>query len=103
MEVMLNEKQIKEEIAFLKKNRKLQRDLNAIEMTSNDMLGLTRERKDSIEPNVYFKSQRLSLLLKWCQAVCHFYNLQVNTKQIQFEILKIYRRYSFKTSYLHKT
>ena len=31
-----------------------------------------------MEPDVYFKSPVLSLLLKWCQAVCGYYDMKVS-------------------------
>ena len=43
-------------------------------------LGLPRERRESMEPDVYFKSPVLSLLLKWCQAVCGYYDMKVSIR-----------------------
>ena len=39
--------------------------------------GLPRNRRESLTPDLYFTSPRLSLLLKWCRAVCAYYNMKV--------------------------
>ena len=94
---MLNEAQIREEIAFLKRNLQLQHDLTAVSNTllagtERGMLGLPRDRRQSTEPDVYFKSKRLSMLLEWCNAVCHFYNLKVSGNKLICEAVCDYLR-----------
>jgi hypothetical protein len=61
---VVNEQQIKEEIAFLKKYhvRKNRRCKEAIV-----------EQKD----DVYSKSKKLSLLLEWCRSVCRLFGVKV--------------------------
>ena len=68
---MLNEQQLREEIAFLTKNRKLQQELSALKV------GGQRSNSGANGPHLYFKSPRLMLLMDWCKAVCSFYDMQV--------------------------
>ncbi|XP_022094618.1 abnormal spindle-like microcephaly-associated protein homolog [Acanthaster planci] len=85
--LLLNEQQLKEEIAIHRKNLRLRKDLNALAtlpLTDTLMLGMGDNRRDSNEPNMYFKSSRLSLLLKWCQVVCSFYGLKVENFTVAF-------------------
>lgn len=42
---------------------------------SKDLLGLNR--RDSSENEIYFKSEKLSLLLKWCKIICAHYDVKV--------------------------
>ena len=51
----------------------------------SDTSGLPRERRQSMEPDVYFKSPILSLLLKWCQAVCGYYDMKVGIMKIEYK------------------
>ncbi|XP_038063476.1 abnormal spindle-like microcephaly-associated protein homolog [Patiria miniata] len=85
--LLLNEQQLQEEIAFLRKNLRLQKHLDALStlpLMDTLAIGVGNGRRDSNEPNVYFKSSRLSLLLKWSQVVCSFYGLKVENFTVAF-------------------
>lgn len=70
---MLDEAQLKEETVFLWNNLKLRQKLDAVKMPAAQ-----RKAKRPDVTDVYFKSHKLSLLLKWCQAVCAYYGVQVS-------------------------
>ena len=75
---MINEEHLKEEIAYLQKHKKVHSQLvAALKWENSEMLGLARDRRESLEEDVYFKSERLSLLLKWCKIVCSYYGMKV--------------------------
>ncbi|XP_071499348.1 abnormal spindle-like microcephaly-associated protein homolog [Diadema antillarum] len=79
--VMLNEKQLKEEIAFLTKNRRLRRQFDALKT------GATQQRPSgpgADGPHLYFKSSQLMLLMDWCKAVCSFYGMQIENFTVSF-------------------
>ncbi|XP_072172217.1 abnormal spindle-like microcephaly-associated protein homolog [Diadema setosum] len=79
--VMLNEKQLKEEIAFLTKNRQLRRQFDALKT------GATQQRPSgpgANGPHLYFKSSQLMLLMDWCKAVCSFYGMQIENFTVSF-------------------
>ena len=76
VKVLLNEKLLKEEIAHLESTRLLRDRLTAAENwdgNDDDFLG---KRRDSAS-DLYFKSDRLRLLFKWCKMVCRIYGLKV--------------------------
>ena len=78
--MLINEEQLKDEINFLQKHKKLQaRLVAALKFEDPEMLGLARGRRESMEEDIYFKSERLSLLLKWCRIVCSYYGMKVCT------------------------
>ncbi|XP_013394208.1 abnormal spindle-like microcephaly-associated protein homolog [Lingula anatina] len=84
VDVLLNLDQLREEVDFLKKTLCVKTHLTAVLNYEND-LGLERGgRRESMEPDLYFKSNGLSLLLKWCKAVCAFYNLKVENFTVSF-------------------
>jgi predicted mannosyl-3-phosphoglycerate phosphatase (HAD superfamily) len=75
--MLINEKQLREEIEFLQNNFRIKRDLAAVDDGDcSRYLGLPRDQ-DAVQPEVYFRSERLTLLLKWCKAVCAYYGVQV--------------------------
>lgn len=69
---MLDEARLKEETVFLWKNLKLRQKLDAVKIPAQ------KKTKRPDVTDVYFKSHKLSLLLKWCQAVCAYYGVQVS-------------------------
>ena len=76
--VLINEQHLKDEIAYLQKHKKVHTQLVAALKCENlEMLGLARDRRESMDEDVYFKSERLSLLLKWCKIICSYYGMKV--------------------------
>ncbi|KAK3735717.1 hypothetical protein QZH41_010154 [Actinostola sp. cb2023] len=80
--VVLSENQLLQEISFLEQNHDLQDRLNTID--GSTILGLPRSKRESLESDIYFKSRRLSLLLKWCKLVCKTYGLKVENFTVSF-------------------
>eukprot|EP00057_Strongylocentrotus_purpuratus_P032518 XP_787918.3 PREDICTED: abnormal spindle-like microcephaly-associated protein homolog isoform X1 [Strongylocentrotus purpuratus] len=78
--VMLNDEHIREEIAFLTKNRKLKEKISALKEGGNQ--GPSHPSLDG--PHLYFKSPQLMLLMDWCKAVCSFYDLQIENFTVSF-------------------
>ncbi|XP_041471863.1 LOW QUALITY PROTEIN: abnormal spindle-like microcephaly-associated protein homolog [Lytechinus variegatus] len=77
--VMLNEEQIREEIAFLTKHRKLKEKMSALKGLNQ---GPSQPNLDG--PHLYFKSPQLMLLMDWCKAVCSFYDMQIENFTVSF-------------------
>ena len=76
--VLLSEKLLKEEIAHLESTRLLRVQLTAADhWTDGDREDFTGKRRDSSD--LYFQSDRLRLLFKWCKRVCRLYGLKVRT------------------------
>ncbi|XP_064648823.1 abnormal spindle-like microcephaly-associated protein homolog [Lineus longissimus] len=84
VDLLIDERQLREEIAFLQNNFRIQRDLAKV---SDDLesryLGLPRDQ-DAAEQELYFRSERLNLLLKWCKAVCAYYGVSVENFTVSF-------------------
>lgn len=40
-------------------------------------VGLQQNRRDSLYDDIYTNNELVSLLLKWCRAVCLFYGVKV--------------------------
>ncbi|XP_054761637.2 abnormal spindle-like microcephaly-associated protein homolog [Lytechinus pictus] len=77
--VMINEEQIREEIAFLTKHRKLKEKMSALKGLNQ---GPSQPSLDG--PHLYFKSPQLMLLMDWCKAVCSFYDMQIENFTVSF-------------------
>ena len=76
--VLLSEKLLKEEIAHLERTRLLRVQLTAADhWTDGDHEDFAGKRRDSSD--LYFQSDRLRLLFKWCKRVCRLYGLKVRT------------------------
>ena len=76
--MLLSEKLLKEEIAHLESTRILRVQLTAADnWTDEDKTDFAGNRRDSSD--LYFQSDRLRLLFKWCKAVCRLYGLKVRT------------------------
>ena len=74
--VLLSEKLLKEEIAHLERTRLLRDQLTAAEnWIEGDEADFVGKRRDSSD--LYFQSDRLRLLFKWCKMVCRLYGLKV--------------------------
>ncbi|PFX15185.1 Abnormal spindle-like microcephaly-associated protein-like [Stylophora pistillata] len=74
--VLLSEKLLKEEIAHLESTRLLRDQLTAAEnWIEGDEADFVGKRRDSSD--LYFQSDRLRLLFKWCKMVCRLYGLKV--------------------------
>lgn len=73
--MLLEVDKLREEVDYLSKRLKLHHQTIAMS-TCND-LGL--DRRDSLdkEDSMYFKSDKLSLLLRWCKSVCAHYDVKV--------------------------
>jgi len=70
---------LKEEVAYLSKRLRIHKETSALK--SNDQqhfLGLNRRDSLEREDALYFKSDKLSLLLKWCKSVCAHYDVKVS-------------------------
>lgn len=76
VKVLLNEKLLKEEIAHLESTRLLRDRLTAAENWDGNDEDFMGKRRDSAS-DLYFKSDRLRLLFKWCKMVCRIYGLKV--------------------------
>ena len=79
--VLLSEKQLKEEITYLEQNRELRSRLTAARTWTEKDKSTTDERR--LSTDIYFNSDRLRLVLKWCKTVCRFYNMKVKIRWIQ--------------------
>lgn len=104
VEFILNEAQLRDEIRFLQQNLHLKNCMAALESSQvdiemlgmklsictpeyhlwhyadknlNSVVGLPRDKRESVDPGAYFKSTTLSLLLRWCAVVCAYYGLKV--------------------------
>ncbi|XP_070581728.1 abnormal spindle-like microcephaly-associated protein homolog [Ptychodera flava] len=80
--VRLNSEKLKEEISFLKKNLLIQKKLAAVTLFAP--LKETSDERRTSDPGLYFKSERLSLLLDWCKAVCAYYDLKIENFTVSF-------------------
>lgn len=76
VKVLLNEKLLKEEIAHLESTRLLRDRLTAAENWDGNDEDFVGKRRDSTS-DLYFMSDRLRLLFKWCKMVCRIYGLKV--------------------------
>lgn len=77
--MLLSEKLLKEEIAHLESTRILRVQLTAADnWTDEDKADFAGNRRDSSD--LYFQSDRLRLLFKWCKIVCRVYGLKVRTR-----------------------
>ncbi|KAJ7339429.1 hypothetical protein OS493_005827 [Desmophyllum pertusum] len=78
--VLLSEKLLKEEIAHLETTRRLRVQLTAADnWTDADFAGKRRDSSD-----LYFQSDRLRLLFKWCKMVCRLYDLKIENFTVSF-------------------
>lgn len=68
--LVVNERQIKDEISFLKKYHRLRN------VTSSSDVHC-RELAEDEHDDVYLKSEKLGLLLEWCRSVCRLYGVKV--------------------------
>lgn len=76
--MLLSEKLLKEEIAHLESTRLLRVQLTAADKwTDGDDADFVGKRRDSSD--LYFQSDRLRLLFKWCKIVCRLYGLKVRS------------------------
>ena len=83
--VLLNVKQLKEEIEHLKRLHHLQHQIKTVTRATADQ-DLTPDQppRQSAEEDLYFKSEKLSLLLKWCKAVCNHYDMRIENFTTSF-------------------
>ncbi|ELT97378.1 hypothetical protein CAPTEDRAFT_220529 [Capitella teleta] len=86
VEFMLNEAQLRQEVDFLQQNLHLRTRMAALDASIVDVaaLGLPRDKRESLDSGVYFKSRTLSLLLKWSAFVCAHYGLKVENFTVSF-------------------
>ncbi|XP_032240895.2 abnormal spindle-like microcephaly-associated protein homolog [Nematostella vectensis] len=80
--ILLSEEKLKEEISFLEQSLDLEHCLAACDVSR--IMGLPRNKRDSLESGLYFKSARLGLLLKWCRLVCKSYGLKIDNFTVSF-------------------
>lgn len=80
--LLLDPEKIKEEIIYLKKTLQLRNEMMLHDPMSKDLLGLNR--RDSSENEIYFKSEKLSLLLKWCKIICAHYDVKIENFTVSF-------------------
>ena len=81
--MLLSEKLLKEEIAHLESTRLLRVQLTAAgNWTDGDHEDFAGKRRDSSD--LYFQSDRLRLLFKWCKLVCRLYSMKVRTRMFSF-------------------
>lgn len=77
--MLLSEKLLKEEIAHLESTRLLRVQLTAADnWADGDNADFAGKRRDSSD--LYFQSDRLRLLFKWCKIVCRLYGLKVRMR-----------------------
>lgn len=89
--MLLDVQKLKEEVGYLKMRLKLREDMTAIENNTH-FLDLTRQQQNAgsyggggggscggqiSDDQLYFKSDKLSLLLQWCRSVCSYYDVKV--------------------------
>ncbi|XP_020629211.1 abnormal spindle-like microcephaly-associated protein homolog isoform X2 [Orbicella faveolata] len=81
--VLLSEKLLKEEIAHLESTRLLRVQLTAADnWADGDNTDFAGKRRDSSD--LYFQSDRLRLLFKWCKIVCRLYGLKIENFTVSF-------------------
>ncbi|XP_014667741.1 PREDICTED: abnormal spindle-like microcephaly-associated protein homolog [Priapulus caudatus] len=86
IELMIDTAKLQKEICFLKENmavRSAMASLVASTTGVSDTLGMPRQHVTD-ETDLYFTSKKLSLLLKWCQAVCAYYDVTVENFTVSF-------------------
>ncbi|KAL9988376.1 hypothetical protein ACROYT_G002814 [Oculina patagonica] len=79
--VLLSEKLLKEEITHLENTRLLRVQLSAADKWTDDG-DFAGKRRDSSD--LYFQSDRLRLLFKWCKIVCRLYGLKIENFTVSF-------------------
>ncbi|XP_068734820.1 abnormal spindle-like microcephaly-associated protein homolog [Montipora capricornis] len=83
VKVLLREKRLKEEIAHLESTRRLRDLLTAADnWTINKGADFLGKRRDSSD--LYFKSDLLHLLFRWCKVVCRIYGVKVENFTVSF-------------------
>ncbi|XP_044174469.1 abnormal spindle-like microcephaly-associated protein homolog isoform X2 [Acropora millepora] len=83
VKVLLSEKLLKVEIAHLESSRQLRDQLNAAEnWVIDDPSDFPSKRCDSSE--LFFKSDLLRLLFRWCKIVCRLYGMKIENFTVSF-------------------
>ena len=73
--MLLDIEKLKEEIEYQKKSLQFRKELGTFPNPEN--LSQPHEEHSSSD-EVYFKSEKLSLLLNWCKVICAHYDVKVN-------------------------
>ena len=76
MNLVVNEKQIEEEISFLRKYH-YEKNLKR----GSCSLFMHHRQEPTEEQDIYFNSKKLRLLLEWCRSVCRLYGVKVSGKK----------------------
>ena len=72
--LVLDITKLKDEVDYLTKNVQLRKEMISLHKDEG-FLGISR--RESLDDDIYFKSEKLSLLLKWCKMICAHYDVKV--------------------------
>ena len=73
VDVLLDEEKLKDEIKYLERKIKLMKDYNGFHQS----MPLKAVEDEAFENNLYNKSEKLGLLLKWCCLVGKLHGVKV--------------------------
>ncbi|XP_053380194.1 abnormal spindle-like microcephaly-associated protein homolog [Mercenaria mercenaria] len=79
--MVINVEQIKEEVQILERSLRLKKQLHKLINLQTDV---TSQRRESEGPDLHTQDERLNLLMKWCRAVCAFYDIKVENFTVSF-------------------
>ncbi|XP_006155520.1 abnormal spindle-like microcephaly-associated protein, partial [Tupaia chinensis] len=82
VDISLNLDQLKEEIDFLKCARSIKKTMSALSCRSDAVINKKKEKMNSGPFEQY--SEKINLLMDWVNAVCAFYNKQVENFTVSF-------------------
>ena len=71
--MLLDEQKLQDEIRHLERNRQLKRDYDALHQSQKT----TGNKRESLDNEIYSKSPKLGLLLKWCRLVGCLHGVKV--------------------------
>ncbi|KAL4219252.1 hypothetical protein ACF0H5_021834 [Mactra antiquata] len=78
--MVINLEQLKEEIQILERSLRLRHKINQLTNFGN---GVTKTQL-SDDKDLHTQDERLNLLLKWCSAVCAFYDIKIENFTVSF-------------------
>ena len=71
--MLLDEQKLQDEIRHLERNRQLKRDYDELQQSQKS----TGNKRESLDNEIYSKSTKLALLLKWCRLVGCLHGVKV--------------------------
>jgi len=84
VDMLINEVSLLSEIELQMRSLPHNRLKQLKTLSEPGILGLVRDKRESLERDVYYNSPRLSLLLRWCQTVCVQYDMDVDNFTVSF-------------------